>query len=87
MSSPEVSGNFLEDAAGNVTLFRQGGIPEDKIYETLVRIRGVYEATQRPVDPKDWEAVVNYFGFQQFEQQAQQGQPSTPTTPEVKPNP
>lgn len=87
MNSPEISGNFLRDAAGNVTLFRQGRIPEDKIYDFLVRIRGVYEATQRPVDPEAWKAVVNHYGFQQFEQQAQAGQSPTPSAPEVKPQP
>ena len=85
MSSPEISGNFLKDAAGNVTLFRQGGIPEEEIYGFLKRIRGVYEATQRPVDPEAWEAVVNHFGFQQFEHQTAQGQTPTPPAPEIKP--
>lgn len=69
MRNPEVSGQFLRDAAGTVPFFRQGGIPEDKIYETLVNIRRVYEETQRPVKPEVWEAVIKRYGFQQFEPQ------------------
>lgn len=62
MSSVEVSGKgFLYDAAGTVPFFREGGIPDDMIVETLRRTRGVYEGRGTVVSDDEWQAALNHF--------------------------